>query len=133
MKMKRDEKNENQQSINAFLNLRHQTWFLELEKADFKTTIAGFLELPQEIYDSRAATFFWTFVKQFLLRCKIGFILRSNPTRVALAILGYWQNKQFTIPLWKINDLLLGFKLISSENFIILDSEPIRWSPFVKW
>lgn len=122
----------NQQSITDYLNLKHRTWFLELEKSDFRTIIAGLLEIPQKIYDSRTTGCFWAFLKQFLQRCEIGFILRSNPTRVELAILGHWQNKQYAIPLWMIRDLLLGFEVISTEDFAILDSEPMKWSQIVK-
>ena len=78
---------------------------------------------------------FWAFLRLFLQNCKISFILRpfylkkSNPDRVELALLGCWENKQFAIPLWIMKDLLLGFEIISSDNFIILDSEPLNWSP----
>jgi hypothetical protein len=122
----------NQQSVTNYLNLGHRIWFVELEKADFRTIITKILEIPQEIYDSKKTECFWAFLKPFLQTCEIGFIRRSSPTRIELALLGYWQNKQYTIPLWMIRDLLLGFEIISTKDFTILDSEPLSWSPFVK-
>ena len=124
-----------QQSINDYLDLRHRIWFVELEIGDFGASVANLLELPQEIYDLRIKENFWAFLRLFLQNCEISFIFRpfylnnSNPDRVELALLGYWENKQFAIPLWIMKDLLLGFEIISSDNFIILDSEPFNWSP----
>lgn len=119
-------------SIANYLDLEQCIWYVELEVADFKAIIAELLELPQNIYELKPNEFFWAFLKHFLEQPSIGFILRPNPPRVDLALLGYWQNKRFAIPLWIIRDLLLGFEVISSEFFSILDSEPIRWSSFKK-
>ncbi len=123
-----------QQSINDYLGLRHRAWFVEFEIGDFGASIANLFELPKGIYETRAKTFFWDFLKVFLLKSDIGFILRhpnpndSNFDIVDLALIGCWDNKQFAIPLWIMKDLLLGFEVISAENFTILDSEPLNWS-----
>ncbi|MHA2244295.1 MAG: hypothetical protein ACXADY_04960 [Candidatus Hodarchaeales archaeon] len=128
-------KQQNQESINDYLDLRHQIWFVEFEIGDFGASVANLLELPQEIYDLRIKENFWAFLRLFLQKCEISFILRpsylnkSNPDRVELALLGYWENKQFAIPLWIMKDLLLGFEIISLDNFIILDSKSLNWSP----
>lgn len=123
-----------QQSIHEYLDLGHRAWFLEFDVGDFGA-ISRLLELPQNIYETRKKTFFLAFMNSFLQRCAISFILRKpNPhnskfDRIELALLGYWEKRQFTIPLWIMNDLLLGFEIIPDEHFEILDSEPLTWSP----
>ncbi|MHA2243518.1 MAG: hypothetical protein ACXADY_00980 [Candidatus Hodarchaeales archaeon] len=126
-----------QQSINDYLGLRHRAWFVEFEIGDFGASIANLFELPQEIFETRAKIFFWDFLKVFLLKSEIGFILRhpkpndSNFDTVDLALIGCWDNRQFAIPLWIIKDLLLGFEIIPAENFTVLDSEPLNWSQMI--
>jgi len=46
---------------------------------------------------------------------------------VNLALIGQWEGKCYAIPLWILRDLLLGFEVIASELFTILDSEEIYW------
>lgn len=122
-------------SIHDYLGLGHQTktWFLEFEVGDFEASIAKLLQLPQEIYQSRKKTFFLAFMNSFLQSCEVSFILRKpsldDPKfdRIELALLGSWEEKQHAIPLWTLKDILLGFEVISSEKFEILDSEPLTW------
>lgn len=123
-----------QQSIHDYLGLGHRIWFLEFEVGDFGASIANLFELPLEVYKMRAKTFFWAFLQVFLQKVEISFILRqsiqkdSSFDRIDLALLGYWENNQFAIPLWIMKDLLLGFEVIPAEHFVILDSEPLTWS-----
>lgn len=123
-----------QQSIYEYLNLNHQAWFLEFEVGDFGASITNLLELPQKIYETRRKTFFLAFMCSFLQKCEISFILRkpnlddSKFDRIDLALLGYWEKRQYAIPLWIMKDLLLGFEVIPDEHFEILDSEPLTWS-----
>lgn len=125
------------QSIHDYLGLGHRGWYVEFEIGDFRTSLTSLLEIPQEIYKKQAKDFFWSFIQLFLQKCEISFILRqpcpadSRSDRVDLALLGYWENKRFAIPLWIINDLFLGFEIVPAENFTILDSEPIIWSQLV--
>ena len=132
----------NQVSINNFLDLGHSAWFVEFEIGDFGASIANLLELPQKIFDQRAKTYFWAFLQLFLQNCEISFILRpsdpniSNPERIELALLGYWNENQLAIPLWITKNLLMGFEIITEDDYVILDSEPIIWSTRVsqeKW
>ena len=73
-------------------------------------------------------------MNSFLQKCAISFILRkpnledSKFDRIELALLGYWEKRQYAIPLWIMKDLLLGFDVISDDHFEILDSEPLTWS-----
>ncbi|MFX0014773.1 MAG: hypothetical protein ACFFB2_00765 [Promethearchaeota archaeon] len=123
-----------QHSIHDYLELGTRVWILEFEIGDFGASIAKLFELPQEIYDSRKKSFFWTFIKSFLQTCEIGFIIRqSNPRNseydtIELTLLGYWETKRYAIPLWILKDLLLGFEVISVDYFQILDSEPLIWN-----
>ncbi|MFW9905907.1 MAG: hypothetical protein ACFFFH_16415 [Candidatus Thorarchaeota archaeon] len=122
-------------SIHDYLGLGYQakTWFLEFDVGDFKAPIAKLLQLPQEIYQSRKKTFFLAFMNSFLQTCEVSFILRKprldDPKidRIELALLGSWEGRQHAIPLWILKDLLLGFEVISSEQYEILDSEPLTW------
>ncbi|MFX0211830.1 MAG: hypothetical protein ACFFDT_37995 [Candidatus Hodarchaeota archaeon] len=125
-----------QLSITEYLGLGNlaKKWFLEFEISDFRASITNLLKLPQKIYEPRKKTFFLTFMISFLQRCEISFILRKTNLfdtkfdRIDLALLGYWEKRQYAIPLWIIKDLLLGFEVIPNEHFEILDSEPLTWS-----
>ncbi|UCG89538.1 MAG: hypothetical protein JSU57_03435 [Candidatus Heimdallarchaeota archaeon] len=133
--MSNKKKNLKQLSIHEYLDLGNHAkkWFLEFEVGDFGASITKLLELPQKIYDTRRKTFFLAFISSFFQRCEVSFILRkpnlfdSNFDRIDLALLGYWEKRQYAIPLWIMNDLLLGFEVISNEYFEILDSEPLTW------
>ena len=124
----------NQKSIHEYLDLSHRAWFLEFEMRDFGPSVIKLLELPQEIYQTRQKAFFLAFLNSFLQRCAISFILRksnlkdSEFDRIELALLGYWEGRQYAIPLWILKDLLLGFDIIADSYFEILDSEPLAWS-----
>ena len=125
-----------QLSIHEYLGLGHQAkkWFLEFEVGDFGASITNLLELPLNIYETRRKSFFLAFISSFLQKCEISFILRklnlrdSKFDRIELALLGYWEKRQYAIPLWIMKDLLLGFEVIPNEYFEILDSEPLTWS-----
>jgi hypothetical protein len=121
-----------QLSIHDYLGLGHQSkiWFMEFAISDFDASLSKLLELPQEIYQTRKRTFFLAFMNSFLQRCEIGFILRnldSKVEQIELALLGYWEESYYAIPLWIMNDLLLGFEVIPYEQFKILDSELLTW------
>ena len=124
----------NQKSIHEYLDLSHRAWFLEFEMRDFGPSVTKLLELPQEIYQTRQKAFFLAFMNSFLQKCAISFILRksnledSKFDRIELALLGYWEKRQYAIPLWIMRDLLLGFDVIFDNYFKILDSEPLTWS-----
>lgn len=122
-----------QQSIHEYLDLPHRAWNVEFEISDFGASLVSLLELPRKIVEMDKKTIFWSFLKRFLQGCEISFILRnynSNDTNhesIELALIGYWETQQIAIPLWILNDLLLGFEIISTEKFIVLDSEPLNW------
>ncbi|MFX1516954.1 MAG: hypothetical protein ACFFC6_11625 [Promethearchaeota archaeon] len=123
----------NQKSIHEYLDLSHRAWFCEFSLPDFGPSVTKLLELPQEIYQTRQKVFFLAFMNSFLQRCAISFILRkynledSKFDRIELALLGYWEERQYAIPLWILKDLLLGFDVIADYYFEILDSEPLTW------
>ncbi|MFX1282543.1 MAG: hypothetical protein ACFFB5_02775 [Promethearchaeota archaeon] len=124
-----------QQSINDYLDLEQREWIVEFEIGDFGASFANLFELPAKIYRIQSKNCFWNFLKVFLQDGEISFILRkydpndSNSDRVELALLGSFENKQFAIPLWIMKDLLLGFEIIPSKGYIILNSKPLMWSP----
>ncbi|MFX0171148.1 MAG: hypothetical protein ACFE9L_04450 [Candidatus Hodarchaeota archaeon] len=123
-----------QQSINDYLDLANKAWFVEFEVTDFGASLSKILELPLTIYKRNVKAHFWAFLKIFLQRCEIGFILKhpidnnSDIGAINLALIGYWEKKQYAIPLWILKDILLGFEIINSDSFFILDSEPHIWS-----
>jgi hypothetical protein len=125
----------NQHSIHEFLELPHRVWHLEFESNDFGASLASLLELPLKIYEKDNKRIFWSFIKEFLSQCSISFILREYTSdenmhnNIELALIGYWENKQMAIPLWILKDILIGFEIISSEEFSFLDSEPLKWNP----
>ncbi len=124
---------DNQQSIHDFLELPHRAWFLEFEISDFGASLSSILELPHKMYKKDNKRIFWSFIKEFLSQCSISFILRKYTStnnihnNIELALIGYWEKIQMAIPLWILNELLLGFEIISAEEYSILDSEPLRW------
>jgi hypothetical protein len=71
-------------------------------------------------------------MKQFIQNCEISFILRkynsSEEECIELALIGLWENQQIAIPLWILNEKLLGFEIILPSKFSILDSEPLIWN-----
>jgi len=123
-----------QKSINDYLDLANKAWFVEFEVTDFGASLSEILELPLRIYNANVKTHFWAFLKIFLRKCEIGFILRHSTKQksgsevINLALIGYWEEKQYAIPLWIFKDILLGFELVTSDFFMILDSEPLTWS-----
>ena len=127
-------KNSDQQSIHEYLGLGHRAWYVEFEIGDFKTSLTDLLEIPLIIFEKQAKEIFWSFLQLFLQKSEISFIHRQpcpndlRSERIDLALLGYWENRQFAIPLWIMNDLLLGFEIIPSRDFNVLDSEPLMWS-----
>ena len=129
--MKKKKNQIHQRSINNYLNLSYRTWIIELEIGDFGASIANLLELPLKIYESNAKAHFWTFLQIFLRKCEIGFILKQSKGRfsssdtINLALIGYWEDKRYAIPLWFLNELLLGFEIIHTDECSILDSEPL--------
>ena len=54
---------------------------------------------------------------------------------IDLAIIGHWDNKECAIPLWIMNDILIGFEILSDDHYIIIDTSPLNWqSPSLpKW
>ncbi|MFX0182596.1 MAG: hypothetical protein ACFE95_05885 [Candidatus Hodarchaeota archaeon] len=122
-----------QQSINDYLDLANKAWLVEFEATDFGASLSKILELPPRIYNANVKSHFWAFLKIFLQKCEISFILRystkpfSGSEVIHLGLIGYWDGKQYAIPLWIFKDMLLGFELVTS-NFMILDSEPLTWS-----
>ncbi|MHA2248416.1 MAG: hypothetical protein ACXADY_25940 [Candidatus Hodarchaeales archaeon] len=122
-------------TINEYLDLGQRIWHIEFALSDFKTeNIAKLLNIPTSIYNTNPKTNFWAFLKVFLRECEIAFINRRYPKGIGIsreneeiALLGYWENKEMAIPLWIIDDLLLGFEVISDEEYQVLSSEPLNW------
>jgi len=123
-----------QNSIYDYLDLPHRTWCVEFESNDFGVSLTSILELPPSIYALNKKMHFWVFMQRFLEACEISFIFhqyeQNEPIKdsIELALIGSWNYKQYAIPLWILNDTLLGFEIISSEDYIILDSEPLTWN-----
>ncbi|MFX0050170.1 MAG: hypothetical protein ACFFAJ_06305 [Candidatus Hodarchaeota archaeon] len=123
-----------QQSINDYLDLTNKIWFVEFEVTDFGASLSKILELPLAIYNKNVKAHFWAFLKVFLQKCEIGFILKQsindNPglETINLALIGYWEEKQYAIPLWILKDILFGFEIITTDSFLILDSELQYWT-----
>ena len=118
------------QSIHKYLNLFYRPWYVELGCEDFGASISSLLELPISIYNDQAKEFFLVFLEDFLHKCAISFILKdpSNLCYVDLAFTGFWNMKRIAIPLWILNDTLIGFDIIQDEGqFQILDSFPLHW------
>jgi len=135
--MSKMENQSNQLSIHDYLDLPHKTWFVEFEISDFGASLPLILELPPKIYEQDNKMIFWSFSKEFLLKCKIGFILRKYTSHndfhedIELALIGGWENNQIAIPLWILHDVLLGFEVITANTYLVLDSESLQWnSPY---
>jgi hypothetical protein len=127
-------------SIQEYLHLYERAWFVEFDLSDFGhlsdsgASLSTLFELPPSIYHSQAKAFFWTFIDQFLQRSAIGFILNNKSsgnivqeTKIDLAIIGHWNNKEYAIPLWIMNDILIGFEILSKEYFAIIDAFSLNW------
>lgn len=121
-----------QDSIQEFLDLNHKIWIVEFDSTDFISSLPQILEIPSKIFRQKAIEYLWTFLQKFLQNLAIAFILRSDDStkdnlasQVDLALIGYWNNKYYGIPLWIMQDLLLGFEIIEEEKFIILDKESL--------
>ncbi|MCK4847917.1 MAG: hypothetical protein KAT16_02720, partial [Candidatus Heimdallarchaeota archaeon] len=95
------------QSIHNYLDLHHRPWFVELEVKDFGASISSLLDLPISVYNTQAKDFFLAFIDEFLKKCSISFVLRDIG-HIDLAITGYWKMKRIAIPLWIMNDTLIG-------------------------
>lgn len=120
----------NVQSIHKYLNLFHRPWYVEFMYEDVGASLTSLLELPISIYNHQAKDFFLRFLDTFLQKCCISFILRDpcNLCYIDLALTGFWNLKKIAIPLWILNDTLIGFEIIQGEGlFQILDSFPLYW------
>jgi len=94
---------------------------------DFGASISSLLQLPISVYTNQAKDFFLAFIDSVLRECSISFILRDLG-HIDLAITGFWKMKEIAIPLWIMNDTLIGFEIISGEgHYQILDSFPLHW------
>ncbi len=115
------------ESIHNYLDLIHRPWVVEFGCKDFGASLSSLLELPISVYNNQAKDFFLAFIDILLHKCSISFILR-DPDHIDLAITGYWKMKKIAIPLWILNDTLIGFEIIPDEGqFKILDSFPLHW------
>ena len=115
------------QSIHSYLDLLHRPWYVEFGCEDFGASLSSLLELPISVYNNQAKDFFLAFIDKVLHKCSISFILRE-PGHIDLAITGYWKKKKIAIPLWIMNDTLIGFEVIPEEHqYKILDSFPLHW------
>ena len=119
------------QSIQDFLKLDLHSWLVEFDVSDFGASLSALFELPHAIYRSQARDFFWRFLTRFCEDCSICFIQLTHQNTVDLALLGTWKNQILAIPLWILNDTLIGFEILSSANFSVLDSFSLNFdSPF---
>ena len=120
----------NVQSIHNYLDLFHRPWYVEFGCEDFGASLSSLLELPISIYNHQAKGFFLKFLDIFLRKCSISFILRNPSTScyIDLALTGFWNMKEIAIPLWILDDTLIGFETIQEEGqFTVLDSFPLYW------
>ena len=131
-----------QYSITDYLALGHRKWYIEMDTSDFGASVARILDIPIEIYNLNRKIHFWAFINDFLKNSAISFIFRESiqPNGIAdhyieLALIGTWEGREFAIPLWIMEDLLLiGFEVLQDLEFSIIDANPLRWytSPFSK-
>ncbi len=120
-------------SIRDYLNLDLHSWLVEFDVSDFGASLSTLFELPLPVYLSQAKDFFWTFISHFFTDCSISFILRTDQDTVDLAFLGRWKNQNLAIPLWIMNDTLIGFEILPSVNYSVIGSYPLTFeSPFKK-
>ena len=121
------------QSIRDYLNLDLHSWLVEFDVSDFGASLSTLFELPLAVYLSQAKDFFWNFLSHFFTDCSISFILRTDQDIVDLALLGRWKNQNLAIPLWIMNDTLIGFEILPSVNYSVIDSYPLNFeSPFTQ-
>jgi len=131
--------NDTQDSIQEFLDLNHKIWIVEFDATDFQSSLPQLLEIPSTIFQQKAIEYLWTFLQEFLQNTAIAFILRpidsekdNLVSQADLALIGHWNNKNYSIPLWTMQDLLLGFEIIEEESFVILDEEPLLFIDILK-
>jgi len=115
------------QSIRDYLNLDVHSWMVEFDASDFGRHLSTLFELPLPIYLSQAGDFFWKFLTHYFQDCAISFIQKIHQESVNLALLGHWNNRQLAIPLWIMNDTLIGFEILSSEKYSVIDSFPLNF------
>ncbi|PWI47229.1 hypothetical protein CEE45_12600 [Candidatus Heimdallarchaeota archaeon B3_Heim] len=121
------------QSIRDYLNLDLHSWLVEFDVSDFGASLSTLFELPLPVYLSQAKGFFWNFLSHFFTDCSISFILRTDQDTVDLAFLGRWKNQKLAIPLWIMDDTLIGFEILSAANYSMIDSYLLTFeSPFTK-
>ena len=117
----------NVQSIHKYLDLFHR---VEFRCEDFGASLSSLLELPISIFNNQEKDFFLRFLNTFLEKCSISFILRdpSNLGHIDLALTGFWNMKKIAIPLWILDDTLIGFEIIQAKGqYQIIDSLPLYW------
>jgi len=119
-----------QQSIHDYLSLTDRSWVVEFEVFDFGASLTSCLELPPLIYAMSPKAHFWAFMHVFLQTCEISFIERRSlsENHVEMALVGLWNFNLVAIPLWILHKRLLGFEVIQSREFEIIDSIPLKWS-----
>ncbi|MHA1941915.1 MAG: hypothetical protein ACW97P_09330 [Candidatus Hodarchaeales archaeon] len=123
-------------SIQDYLKLFHKAWMVEFDVRDFGASVSTLYELPLQIYASQAQDFFLVFINIFLNNASISFIqkkgsiIEPNKINIDLAIVGYWNNEQYAIPLWILEETLFGFEIISGDNYEIRDSFQLEWTSF---
>ena len=120
----------NVQSIHKYLDLLHRPWHVEFRIEDVGASLSSLLELPISIFNHQTKDFFLGFLNAFLEKCSISFILRdpSNFCYIDLALTGFWNKNEIAIPLWILDDILIGFEIIQAEGqYQIIDSFPLYW------
>ncbi|MHA1946986.1 MAG: hypothetical protein ACXAC6_13495 [Candidatus Hodarchaeales archaeon] len=118
------------QSIHKYLDLFHRPWYVEFGCEDFGASLSSLLELPISILNTQEKDFFLGFLNTFLEKCSISFILRdpSNLCHIDLALTGFWNKNKIAIPLWILDESLIGFEIIQAEGqYQIIDSFPLYW------
>ncbi|MHA1976692.1 MAG: hypothetical protein ACW98F_03275 [Candidatus Hodarchaeales archaeon] len=129
--MKRSRKVVETQSIRDYLKLELHSWMVEFDACDFGASLSALFELPHSVYLSQAKDFFWKFLTHFFEECSISFIRRIHQNTVDLALLGLWKDQKLAIPLWIMNDTLIGFEILTSAHYRVLDSFSLNFnSPF---
>ncbi len=116
-------------SIRDYLNLDLNPWLVEFDVLDFSASLSSLFELPLPVYMIQAKEFFWKFIASFFSTCSIAFIQRIHQDMVDLALLGHWNNEQLAIPLWIMNDTLIGFEILSYRNYSVIDSSLLKFKP----
>ena len=121
-------------TIQDYLELFHKSWMVEFDVSDFGASLSALFELPLQIYASQAKDFFLRFINELLRKASISFIQRKSKitakNSINLALVGYWNQAQFAIPLWILDDVLFGFEILSEQNYKILDSFRLEYLSF---